>query len=77
MIPSFKLSILGSRGVGKSTYTRRLLTGEFEERHMTTFPYEGVCDTYFTTNCGIVKLNIWESACSQDFGGMMRDSRHQ
>jgi GTP-binding nuclear protein Ran len=67
MIPSFKLSILGDSGVGKSTYIRRLLTGEFDKRHVVTKPFEGICDIYFTTNCGIIKLNIWESVCSNTF----------
>jgi GTP-binding nuclear protein Ran len=68
MIPSFKLSILGDGGVGKSTYTRRLLSGEFDKRYVVTYAYEGVCDIYFTTNCGIIKLNIWESAGAERFG---------
>lgn len=40
MIPEFKLILVGDGGVGKTTFVKRHLTGEFEKK------YVGTC--YFT-----------------------------
>jgi GTP-binding nuclear protein Ran len=73
MFPSFKLVLLGDGGVGKSSYMRRLLTGEFDRRYIATFPYHNN-DIYFSTNCGVIKLSVWESAGAAR-SGSIRDSQ--
>ena len=32
-IPRFKIAIIGIGGVGKTSYVKRLLSGEFQDKH--------------------------------------------
>ena len=36
-VPEFKMILVGDGGVGKTTFVRRHLTGEFEKRYVGTF----------------------------------------
>lgn len=36
MIPEFKLILVGDGGVGKTTFVKRHLTGEFEKKYVGT-----------------------------------------
>ena len=39
-IPEFKLLLVGDGGVGKTTFVRRHLTGEFEKKYVATVGVE-------------------------------------
>jgi GTPase SAR1 family protein len=40
MIPEFKLILIGDGGVGKTTFVKRHLTGEFEKKYVGKFLYQ-------------------------------------
>jgi GTP-binding nuclear protein Ran len=60
---------LGDGGVGKSTYVKRMLTGDFEKKYVATLSVE-VHPLDFSTNYGKVRLNIWDTAGQEKFGGL-------
>ena len=37
-IPEFKLILVGDGGVGKTTFVKRHITGEFEKRYVGEYP---------------------------------------
>lgn len=55
----FKVVIVGDSGVGKTTYIKRLLTGEFEKKHVSTLGVE-VHPLVFHTISGTVVFNVWD-----------------
>eukprot|EP00286_Rhodomonas_abbreviata_P014790 CAMPEP_0181338438 /NCGR_PEP_ID=MMETSP1101-20121128/28636_1 /TAXON_ID=46948 /ORGANISM="Rhodomonas abbreviata, Strain Caron Lab Isolate" /LENGTH=174 /DNA_ID=CAMNT_0023449167 /DNA_START=19 /DNA_END=540 /DNA_ORIENTATION=- len=55
-IPEFKLILVGDGGVGKTTFVKRHLTGEFEKN--------------FHTSCGPIQFNVWDTAGQEKFGGL-------
>jgi len=69
IIPEFKLILVGDGGVGKTTYVKRHLTGEFEKRYVAT---QGVMvyPLKFHTNCGPIQFNVWDTAGQEKFGGL-------
>lgn len=68
-IPEFKLILVGDGGVGKTTFVRRHLTGEFEKRYVATLGVE-VHPLLFHTNRGQIKFNVWDTAGQEKFGGL-------
>ncbi|KAG6489936.1 hypothetical protein ZIOFF_051217 [Zingiber officinale] len=46
---------------GKTTFVKRHLTGEFEEKYEPTIGVE-VRPLYFFTNCGKIRFNCWDTA---------------
>jgi GTP-binding nuclear protein Ran len=38
-VPQFKLILVGDGGVGKTTFVKRHITGEFEKIYVGTFPF--------------------------------------
>ena len=68
-IPQFKIALAGAGGVGKSTLLKRHLTGEFEKKYVATLGVQ-VHPLLFYTNYGPVKLNIWDMAGQDKFGGL-------
>ena len=68
-IPEFKLILVGDGGVGKTTFVRRHLTGEFEKRYVATLGVE-VHPLLFHTNRGQIKFNVWDTAGQEQFGGL-------
>jgi GTP-binding nuclear protein Ran len=75
MDPTFKIVLVGDGGVGKSTFLKRHLTGEFESRYIPTLGVE-VIPLKFTTNYGPIIFNIWDCAGQDKFGGL-RDGYYQ
>jgi len=67
--PEFKLVLCGDGGVGKTTLVKRHLTGEFEKKYIPTLGVE-VHPLKFTTNCGPLCFNVWDTAGQEKFGGL-------
>merc|ERR1711900_74869 len=65
----FKLVLVGDGGVGKTTLVKRHLTGEFEKKYIPTLGVE-VHPLKFTTNCGDLCFNVWDTAGQEKFGGL-------
>jgi len=68
-IPTFKLVLVGDGGVGKTTFVKRHLTGEFEKKYVATLGVE-VHPLGFTTNRGAITFNVWDTAGQEKFGGL-------
>merc|ERR1711988_1999315 len=68
-IPEFKLVLVGDGGVGKTTLVKRHLTGEFEKKYIPTLGVE-VHPLKFTTNCGVICFNVWDTAGQEKMGGL-------
>lgn len=68
-VPEFKLILVGDGGVGKTTFVKRHLTGEFEKKYVATLGVE-VHPLPFTTNRGLLKFNVWDTAGQEKFGGL-------
>jgi GTP-binding nuclear protein Ran len=66
---TFKLVLVGDGGVGKTTFTKRHLTGEFEKKYVATLGVE-VHPLGFTTNRGPITFNVWDTAGQEKFGGL-------
>ncbi len=64
-VPEFKIILVGDGGVGKSSFIRKHLTGEFDFRYIATFPYNNIQCIKFWTNYGEISFTIWESAGSE------------
>jgi GTP-binding nuclear protein Ran len=67
--PTFKLLLVGDGGVGKTTFVKRHLTGEFEKRYVATLGVE-VHPLRFHTNRGALVFNVWDTAGQEKFGGL-------
>eukprot|EP01105_Mastigella_eilhardi_P006019 TRINITY_DN17645_c0_g1_i1.p1 TRINITY_DN17645_c0_g1~~TRINITY_DN17645_c0_g1_i1.p1 ORF type:complete len:214 (-),score=63.65 TRINITY_DN17645_c0_g1_i1:204-845(-) len=68
-VPSFKCVLVGDGGTGKTTFVKRHLTGEFEKKYIPTLGVE-VHPLGFTTNCGPIRFNVWDTAGQEKFGGL-------
>lgn len=66
---TFKLVLVGDGGVGKTTFVKRHLTGEFEKKYIATIGVE-VHPLKFNTNAGEVCFNVWDTAGQEKFGGL-------
>lgn len=69
MALNYKIVLVGSGGVGKSTYVKRFRTGEFEKRYLPTQGVD-VSPLTFDTNYGPVVLEMWDCAGQEKFGGL-------
>ena len=67
--PEFKLVLVGDGGVGKTTFVKRHLTGEFEKRYIATLGVEVHPMPFFTT-LGQVVFNVWDTAGQEKLGGL-------
>lgn len=65
----FKLVLVGDGGVGKTTLVKRHRTGEFEKKYIPTLGVE-VHPLNFTTNCGVICFNVWDTAGQEKMGGL-------
>jgi len=68
-IPTFKLILVGDGGVGKTTFVKRHITGEFEKKYVATLGVE-VHPLKFHTNYGPILFNVWDTAGQEKFGGL-------
>jgi len=68
-IPQFKCLLVGDGGVGKTTFVKRHLTGEFEKKYVATIGVE-VHAMVFDTNRGRLIFNVWDTAGQEKFGGL-------
>jgi GTP-binding nuclear protein Ran len=68
-VPEFKLILVGDGGVGKTTFVKRHLTGEFEKKYVATLGVE-VHPLLFTTSLGEIQFNVWDTAGQEKFGGL-------
>jgi len=66
---AFKLVLVGDGGVGKTTFVKRHMTGEFEKKYVATLGVE-VHPLDFTTNRGPITFNVWDTAGQEKFGGL-------
>ena len=65
----FKLVVIGDGGVGKTTFVKRHLTGEFQKPYIPTKGAEcNVIDFY--TNHGKIRFHIWDTAGQEKFGNL-------
>jgi GTP-binding nuclear protein Ran len=65
----FKLVLIGDGGVGKTTFVKRHLTGEYEKRYIATVGVE-VHPLSFTTSRGVVIFNVWDTAGQEKLSGL-------
>jgi len=66
---TFKLVLVGDGGVGKTTFVKRHMTGEFEKKYVATLGVE-VHPLAFTTNRGPITFTVWDTAGQEKFGGL-------
>lgn len=66
---SMKVVLLGDGGVGKTTWVKRHVTGEFEKKYVATMGVE-VHPMTFYTNKGAITLAVWDTAGQERFGGL-------
>lgn len=60
-VPQLKLVLVGDGGVGKTTFVKRHITGEFEKKYVATMGAD-VRSIPFTTNMGKIIFNVWDTA---------------
>jgi GTP-binding nuclear protein Ran len=68
-IRKYKLVLVGDGDVGKTTFARKLRTGEFEPKYVATIGVE-VHPVKFETSEGPIVFYIWDTAGQDKFGGM-------
>merc|ERR1712093_445661 len=68
-VPQFKCLLVGDGGVGKTTFVKRHITGEFEKTYVATLGVE-VNRLVFHTNRGPLRFNVWDTAGQEKFGGL-------
>merc|ERR1711937_405482 len=68
-VPQFKCLHVGDGGVGKTTFVKRHVTGEFEKKYVATIGVE-VHPLPFDTNRGRICFNVWDTAGQEKFGGL-------
>lgn len=66
---NYKVVIVGNAQSGKTTYIRRLLTGEYTKNYIPTLGVE-VHPLVFHTNKGIVTFNVWDCAGDERYAGL-------
>lgn len=69
IMAQFKCVLVGDGGVGKTTFVKRHLTGEFEKKYVATLGVE-VHPLDFHTNRGKIRFNVWDTAGQEKFGGL-------
>lgn len=65
----FKIVLLGDAGVGKTTFVKRHLTGEFQKRYEPTQGCE-MQKLRVSTSDGLVLLHFWDTAGKEEYGGL-------
>jgi len=67
--PEFKLILIGDGGVGKTTFVKRHVSGEFEKKYVATMGVE-VRPLRFNSNFGEIQYNVWDTAGQEKLGGL-------
>lgn len=65
----FKLVLIGDGGVGKTTFVKRHLTGEYEKSYIATVGVE-VHPLSFFTSRGPICFNVWDTAGQEKLSGL-------
>mmetsp|Transcript_37080 Transcript_37080/g.38442 ORF Transcript_37080/g.38442 Transcript_37080/m.38442 type:complete len:219 (-) Transcript_37080:63-719(-) len=68
-VTELKLILVGDGGVGKTTFVKRHLTGEFEKKYIATQGVE-VHPMLFCTSKGKIKFNVWDTAGQEKLSGL-------
>jgi hypothetical protein len=68
-VPQFKLVLVGDGGVGKTTFVKRHISGEFEKKYVPTLGAE-VHPMDFTTDRGKITFNVWDTAGQEKYAGL-------
>jgi len=68
-MPEFKLILIGDGGVGKTTFVKRHVSGEFEKKYVATMGVE-VRPLRFHTTFGEIQYNVWDTAGQEKLGGL-------
>ena len=68
-VATFKLVLIGDGGVGKTTFVKRHLTGEFIKPYVPTKGAEVSPNDFYTTH-GLIRLEIWDTAGQEKFGNL-------
>lgn len=68
-VATFKLLLVGDGAVGKTTFVKRHLSGEYLKQYIPTAGVE-VHPLTFTTNYGVICFNVWDTAGQEKFGGL-------
>ena len=68
-INTFKLVLIGDGGVGKTTFVKRHITGEFQKPYIPTQGAD-VNEITFSTNYGKICFAIWDTAGQEKLGGL-------
>lgn len=66
---TYKIVIVGDGAVGKSTYLKRHIEGDFNKEYRATIGVE-VHPVKFLTNKGDITFNVWDIAGQEKFGGL-------
>jgi GTP-binding nuclear protein Ran len=66
---TIKITTVGDGGVGKTTFVKRHLTGEFEKKYIATIGVE-VHPMEFFTSRGKIKFNVWDTAGQEKLAGL-------
>ncbi|XP_033748005.1 GTP-binding nuclear protein ran-1-like [Pecten maximus] len=66
-VPKFKLIVVGDGGVGKTTFVKRHLTGEFEKKYIATIGAEVHPMKFYTTR-GEIQFDVWDTAGQEKYG---------
>ena len=61
--------LVGDGGVGKTTFVKRHISGEFEKRYIATMGVE-VHPLNFFTNFGQILMHVWDTAGQEKLGGL-------
>jgi len=65
----FKLVLIGDGGVGKTTFVKRHLTGEYEKKYIATVGVEVHPLTFFTSR-GPLCFCVWDTAGQEKLSGL-------
>lgn len=60
---TFSVALIGSSGMGKTSFINRHKTGEFTKEHIPTPVSDESIRLTFHTNCGAVNFDIFEYDC--------------
>ena len=66
---NYKIVLFGDKGVGKTTFLKRHLTGEFSKSYIATLGVD-VIPLRFNTNYGPLVFNVWDCAGDEKFKGL-------